>query len=418
MRVRRLASLTEPPPEAWSPLTGGVPFRAREWLLPWWQSYRDPGADLYALGCWDGAELVGLLPLYKKRSPLYGRCLRLLGDGEACSEYQGVLCLPGAEEAVAQALGGFLLAAGRGQTRRAADDGWDLMDLGALDPQDQAMGKLLLSLEPGGAKVACWPGARCWRLTLPPTWEGYLARLSQSHRRQLRRLSRRLDDGASDDAADGARHRPEKGKDTGKDKGPVATLRWARTPEEAARLFQAVQGLHQARRQSKGERGTFASPRFQGFMTQALQPLFASGLVWLSGVEVEGRLVSAELHLVGQGSVYGYLCGNSVDAMHLQPGRIARIGAVRRAIAEGFTGYDFLRGDEPYKKHYRAEPRSTLRALISSPRPAARLHHGLLVAGRSARAALRGLRSALRPPADAAAPTSADSPESAGETAE
>ena len=115
--------------------------------------------------------------------------------------------------------------------------------------------------------------------------------------------------------------------------------------------------------------------------------------------------------------MYGYLCGNSVEAMHLQPGRIARIGAVRRAIAEGFTGYDFLRGDEPYKKHYRAAPRSTLRAFLSSPRPTARLHHGLLVAGRSARAALRGLRSALRPPA-AGPPSSPGDPAGPAEPAE
>jgi CelD/BcsL family acetyltransferase involved in cellulose biosynthesis len=410
VRVRRLASLTEPPPEAWTPLTGGVPFRAQQWLVPWWQSYKAPGAELYLLGCWDGRELLGLLPLYRQRSPLYGRCLRLLGDGEACSEYQGVLCLPGAEAAVAEALAEFVLEAGRHRTRRAPDDGWDLMDLGALDPEDQAMGRLLAALAPGGAKVACWPGARCWRLDLPSTWEGYLAVLSQSHRRQLRRLSRRLEEDPGDEGGGGAAAQSAR---PGSGKGPLAILRWARTPDEAARLFGVVEGLHQARRQSKGDRGTFASPRFQSFMSSALQPLFARGLVWLSGVEVEGRLVSAELHLVGRDSVYGYLCGNSVDALHLSPGRIARIGAVRRAIAEGFTGYDFLRGDEPYKKHYRATPRPTLRALISSPRPAARLHHGLLVAGRSARAALRDLRSALRPPtaAEPAAESAAESTE-------
>jgi CelD/BcsL family acetyltransferase involved in cellulose biosynthesis len=42
-------------------------------------------------------------------------------------------------------------------------------------------------------------------------------------------------------------------------------------------------------------------------------------------------------------------------------------------MSEGHTRFDFLRGDEPYKAHWRAEPRSTWRRQATAPRLLPRL---------------------------------------------
>ena len=47
---------------------------------------------------------------------------------------------------------------------------------------------------------------------------------------------------------------------------------------------------------------------------------------------------------------------------------MSTIRAIQRAIAEGHTKFDFLRGDEPYKPHWRATPRPTWRRQAAAPR--------------------------------------------------
>ena len=51
------------------------------------------------------------------------------------------------------------------------------------------------------------------------------------------------------------------------------------------------------------------------------------------------------------------------------------MASLRRTIEQGQCAYDFLRGDEPYKAHWRAEPRPMLSVRVVPARRAARLRH-------------------------------------------
>jgi hypothetical protein len=67
------------------------------------------------------------------------------------------------------------------------------------------------------------------------------------------------------------------------------------------------------------------------------------------------------------------------------------MATLRPAIADGYRAFDFLRGDEPYKAHWRAQPRPGLEVRVFSRRGGAWLRQRARSAGRQVRDWLRGL---------------------------
>ncbi|MCH7690650.1 MAG: GNAT family N-acetyltransferase, partial [candidate division Zixibacteria bacterium] len=165
----------------------------------------------------------------------------------------------------------------------------------------------------------------CWRIELPNTWEEYVASLSKSHRKQVRRVERRL-------------------LETGK-----AQLQTAQTLGELEQGMEILIDLHRRRRQSLGEKGCFQCPQFAGFLNEAAQRLFRQDCLQLHWMELAGRPVAAEFHLLGGRTIYAYQAGIDPDALAEEPGRIMTIAVLKKAIAEGWRSFDFLRGDESYK---------------------------------------------------------------------
>jgi CelD/BcsL family acetyltransferase involved in cellulose biosynthesis len=304
-------------------------------------------------------RLVGLAPWYLEGRGPSGRVVRLLGSGEVCSDYLGVLCQAGMEDRVTQVMADHL-------TDLAASDShdpdrWDLLELEGVDAQDRAVNRLIEHLAERGNSVHRRAGPNCWRIELPSTWDAYLAMLSKSHRRQLRRLQRRL-------------------LDSGR-----AVLNSVRRNEELPRAVDLLVDLHQRRRGTRlrvlGKPGAFASKRFTAFHRAAMQQLLLQRHLQLHWLELDGRPVAAEYHLAADGVIYAYQSGIDPDALDWQPGRLITLATLRQAVEQGYRAFDFLRGDEPYKAHYRAQPRPSLAVRVVPDRAAAQLRHGLWQAG-------------------------------------
>jgi CelD/BcsL family acetyltransferase involved in cellulose biosynthesis len=357
MEVKRFSSLDELAPWAgdWDRLARGVPFRGWAWASTWWRHYGPPagakiaGRRLFVLGVFGpGGRMAGLAPWFVERSAARGRVVRFLGSGEVASDYLSLPAMPGDETAVAGAIAGWLAQ------ENAA---WDLLELDGADAEDAAVARLAEALETLGQTVHRRPGPRCWRIELPASWDDYLARLSKDHRKQLRRLDRSFL--ASGRAA------------------------WHRVlgEKDLARSFEVLVDLHRRRNESLGRPGCFASARFDAFHREAAGELLRAGQLRLHWMEVDSRPVAAEYQLSGDGVVYAYQSGVDPDVLECSPGKLITIASIRSAIEEGFGGFDFLRGDEPYKPHLRAEPRPSVEIRVAASRPSARLRHGMWVAG-------------------------------------
>ena len=214
-------------------------------------------------------------------------------------------------------------AAGRPQA-------WDRLEFGGIADDDEAMGPLLEQLARSAAPSSI--GARrkyCWRVELPNSWEEYLAGLSKSHRKQLRRFQRRL-------FASGR-----------------AVLRTVATEQEFRQAFEILIDLHRRRRESLGDRGCFHSGRFTEFHREIAWRFFERGLLRLSWLELDSRPVACEYQLLGGETVYAYQSGIDPAALEEEPGRLATMATLRAAIESGYRVYDLLRGDEAYKAHWR-----------------------------------------------------------------
>jgi CelD/BcsL family acetyltransferase involved in cellulose biosynthesis len=345
--LQEVAKLT-PLYEAWHYLAGGVPFRTPAWLLSWWEHY-SAGRQLFVLTVHDDHDkLCGIAPWFCATSAVQGRTLAFLGSGEVCSDYLGILAAPPHRDAVVDAIGAWLLEH-QGQQ-------WDLLHLAGVAASEPTIARLTSLFSAHGLTVHERPGLNTWRITFDSDWETYVESLSKSHRKQVRRVDRRL---------------VESGE---------AQLRIARTPAELAQGLDILIDLHQRRRKSLGEPGCFADPRFTGFVRAASARLLAEDMLRLCWIELAGRPISVELQLAGGGVTYAYQAGLDPEALDEEPGRIANIATLKHALQEGQHAFDFLRGDEPYKAHWRAAPQASIDVRIVALKPAAQLRHGLWLA--------------------------------------
>jgi len=329
----------------WNCLARGVPFRRFEWHQSWWRHYgaaprsKDCRRELFVLAVHDDAgQLVGVAPWYLERSAAQGRVLRFLGSGEVCSDYCSVLCPAEFESEVASALADGL----SGELHKT----WDLLMLTGVDAKDMATRRLVAELTDRGNLAHHAPGPACWRVALPDDWDDYLASLSKSHRKQLRRLERRVLD---------------------TDRAQVKTVG---NKDQLERGWDILVDLHQRRQQRRQEPGCFALR-----------------LHWL---ELDGRPVAAEYHLAGGGNdVYAYQAGVDPDVLDEQPGQLITVAVVRKAIEEHFRGLDFLRGNEPYKAHWRAKPQPSVRIRVVPTGAMPRLRHQAWLTGTNMKGAVK-----------------------------
>jgi CelD/BcsL family acetyltransferase involved in cellulose biosynthesis len=362
IQVCRLSQVAEMAPlrQAWNALAGGVVFRSFDWLEGWWRAYADtPRNELLALAAFDQTgQLVGIAPWYVERSASRS-VIRFLGSGEVCSDYLTVLSQPGREDAVTGALADWLCRPGTDERTghvNGAAPRWDLLDLGSVHAADRTLSRFVAQMADRGHFVHRRSRTSCWRVALPGCWNDYLATLSKSHRKQLRRLDRTY-------FASGR-----------------ARLNVVTRLEELPNGLDLLATLHQRRQKSMGGRGCFASSRFAAFHLETAERLLQSGHLRLSWLELDGQVVAVEYQVTGDGVVYAYQSGIEPSALAHQPGRLITLSTMRQAIADGYHAFDFLRGDEAYKAHWRAQPRPTEDVRIISDTLRGKLRHGLWLA--------------------------------------
>lgn len=332
--ITQLDELTELAAE-WDRLAGGVPLRGFAWLATWWKHYGQPIAtrSLHVLVQEEQGAVTGIAPLYVEHSWRTGRTLRWLGDGEVCTDYVSLFADQSHAAAFATACAEWLLA---------SFATWDALLIDTLHEDDSAASELVARLAIGECRVNRRPAGACWPIELPTSWDAFLTQLSKSHRKQLRRLERQFDS-------------PD--------------FRWWTADNES---FEQAWGilveLHQRRRRALGELGAFASARFAAFQREVAKQLLNRNELRLAVLEHRGRPIAVDYQLAGQNTIYAYQGGLDPNHLDLEPGRLLLIRGIQSAIAEGKTTYDLLRGDEPYKAHWRAEPGPFEQVLISSPR--------------------------------------------------
>ncbi|MBI3406767.1 MAG: GNAT family N-acetyltransferase [Planctomycetes bacterium] len=320
------------------------PMAGPTWLIPWWRMYG--AAKQLRVGLfWMGDRLVGMAPLCARRKTcrlgIPFRRLEFLGsdvdehDG-VCSEYLGVIAEKGFEAEVARTLAADL--------HSGAFGAWDEVVLSAMDGTAAMPELLLREFEAQGLRAERKQSTSATFVTLPGAWDEYLRSLGKKKRQGLTYALRDFQSWA----------------------GPDWQLVHARTPEQLEQGRQILKKLHNDRWQADGKSGAFASPRFDAFHEAVMPALLAEGrldLIWLC---VRGTPVAAHYHIAANGKTYFYQSGRECDVpAKLRLGIVMAALAIKEAIAAGISEFDFLGGEDAYKRQLARESRPIVQIRVA-----------------------------------------------------
>jgi CelD/BcsL family acetyltransferase involved in cellulose biosynthesis len=350
-----------PHAETWDRLAHGVPFRSWSWLSTWWRHYGpasldDPNRRLMVLGVLDASgRLLGIAPWHLERSAAKGWVLGWLGSGEVCSDYASLICMPEDADCVAETLAEYLTGP---DCASGAVDCWDLFEIDGVDGEDVPVARLLEHLRDRGCSQHANSPMQAWRIALPKTWEEYLGIISKGHRKKLRRADRDL-------------------FATGR-----AVLHTVESAVQLTPFLDTLIDLHQKRWQSLDGEGCFASRQFTDFHRDMARQLFFAGQLQLHRLDLDGRPIAGEYQILSQDVTYSYLAGIDPQRLDVEPGHLVHAATLKLAIEQGGRALDFLRGDEPYKAHFRAAARPQMAFRVAPNRALSRLRNNVWLAGR------------------------------------
>lgn len=340
---------------AWDRMVEYRPMRSVSWFANWWRAYASSTRQLCSPLLWDGNQLVGAVPLYVEKVGTR-RIYKLLGAGEVCTDHTGCFAVAGRAKEVGRELAHVLMSRGD----------WSRLHLMALDNDDTATQTMLSTLRERGLLFHRKPTASCWKLSLPASWEEYLSLLSKNHRKRCRRLVRTYFD---------------------TDRVQVHEA----TQGSFSDVWRTFVDLHASRwGDERRPEGVFASAHFRQFHEQVAAELLVNNQLRLCYITCDERPVAAEYQFLDADTLYSYQSGMAADSGDLQPGNLSLIATIRFCIERGLRGLDFLRGDEPYKAHWRATATSCSDVRVWPRGFVGRMEIGLLDARKLASTWLHG----------------------------
>jgi CelD/BcsL family acetyltransferase involved in cellulose biosynthesis len=297
----------------WDALAGAAsrPYCAPGWALPWWRHVRPSGSRLSAVAVHQGAELVGLAPLYLGRTTSGLTTCRVLADGA------GSYCEPLAAAHLRLDVAGALATA-------LDDHAVDVLSLSAV-PVDSPWPQLLQEVWPGCrphlSRVSAM-GSPYVDLRSGGTEEWFDGR-SRNFRQQIRRRRREfLRRGGS--------------------------LQVARTEDDALTGLQELVRLHQGRWATRG-----GSQALHGSMPEMLDSACrelgpARLQVWTA--TAEGVTVAAVLFMAAGEEMHYWLGGFDQAWAPLSPSLLLLVEAVMHGPEFGCRRISLGPGSQPYKQ--------------------------------------------------------------------
>jgi CelD/BcsL family acetyltransferase involved in cellulose biosynthesis len=321
----------------WSQLLSQVPFQSvfftPQWQETWWRHFGTTH-QLHMLTVRSNeGTLQGLAPLMSRNGIDGSPRLELLGDLELC-DYLDVLMLPAQQREVGRTVVEYLVGHGSDEMELC------LQNLSQHSSTSEVFHDHLINC---GLTVEVEQIETCPTVVLPPDWEVYLATLRGKDRHELRRKLRRAE----------------------------ATARLAyRVTSDIAQLDEDVDTFVTLHRMSQQDaKQGFMTPEKEAFFRDMVRQLWPQGWLDLAFLSADGEPI-ATLCCFAYGSTYAaYNSGYHPAYAELSAGIVLFAERIRTAIARGFTAFDFMRGNEPYKYRFGAMDRPLYQLLARTTCP-------------------------------------------------
>ncbi|HMO16036.1 MAG TPA: GNAT family N-acetyltransferase [Pirellulaceae bacterium] len=329
------------------------PMLSWEWLYSWWEAFQS-GKELLLVRVQDQTgQLVALVPWYKTVNLGGVRVIRTLGDGKACSDYVSIICMRENQAEVERQLATALLT-NRGFQRQIGR--WDWIEFEGHS--EDCYAEFFAACRAHRLELYTREIERAWVVNLGSSISSYESSLNSSFRRKLRRAQSLL-------------------------RGPRVRFVLIESQEEFAQAWTTFCELHQKRRKSLNQPGCFTDSKFEAFLRNSTQRLLVSRQAMLTQIWVDGNPIASDLLLRARSGFQKYQTGVDPQFMSWEPGHLITAAEISYSISEGLAEFDFLRGDEPYKRSWAARANRLFTSRIVSTSQAARISHRAWLAART-----------------------------------
>lgn len=306
-------------------------FCSWEWIHTWWRHFGKQ-YDLRILLILEGEKLAGILPLARSKfrpgmTMFPARILMLCGSRELYPDHMDFI---GGED------GGIAaLTAGFDFLMRTQCD-WDLIHLSHIG-EDSLIMKYFEN-NPGQVKKASVSPF----IALNGGFDEFLKRFSRKHRYNLNRQQKKLYTEQEVIFSYGK---------AGSENGIVKDL---------TELFR----LHKMRKDNVGIKSTFAAEKIAKFHIDLAKEIAPKGWLRMSSLKKGNQIIAMNYGFTFGGSFNFYQSGLDPDWESQSVGATLLMETIREAMAEGCKEFDFLRGDEEYKRLWTKEGRILFDVLI------------------------------------------------------
>jgi CelD/BcsL family acetyltransferase involved in cellulose biosynthesis len=287
-------------------------FLTWDWIETWWDHY-GPGFDLFVLAAIENGVPVALAPLVLRKGD--GARLEMIGQNRAYGEYLDFIMPAGREAEFAGLFSRHLAAA-----REAGL--WQRMVLAVVREDMQALATIRAGLASHGIETRVSEPRISPVVTLGCGWRDALARREAAFVKRLSYNIRRLNES-----------------------GPLR-FEVAATAAEADDCIADLVALNEER---WGQR---LDPQFVAFHRALVHRLLPRGELLLARLSVGGEVVAAKYDFVFARRIWGYQGGWSKTFARFEVGSLLLLHVMDYGAARGLGEYDFLEGNEWYKRRW------------------------------------------------------------------
>lgn len=324
----------------WNQLVGqstcDVPFLYQEFLRDWWVTlgggeWKD--GTLVIVTAREEGNLVGAAPLFLTRNKQNLQALMFVGSYEII-DYLDFVVLP---ERLEEFLSGFMDYLQRDQVLH-----WDVLDLYNIlntSPTLATLEKLSPGLPWHYRQEVLQPAPY---VPLPGNWETYLAGIDKKQRHEIRRKMRRAE---------------ESGYQTG--------LYFTTNPD---RLEADIRCFLRLMAQD-GDKESFLTDPMREQMAQVIRTAFKKGWLQLAFLEIGGERASAYLSFMYRNRLWVYNSGINLQLIEYSPGWVLLGYLLKWCTENGYSEFDFMRGNEEYKYRFGAVNRFVHRVTFEKKAP-------------------------------------------------
>ena len=335
MKIKVLNYFPENLQSEWDALlensSGDVPFLRFGYLRLWWQSLGGgewKAGEPYIILGYENENLIGIAPFFKTIKD--GKTLITFIGSEEISDYLDLIVAP-------QNYGGFLQTI-INHLVNDAPAAWERIEFSNVPASSPLLHFFQNAALPDSISFKIEKGLPAPSLSLPATWEAYLASLDKKQRHEIRRKIRRLEQEAADfhcffveDESD----LPDRGK-----------------------VFLELMREDPAK-------NSFLNPPMAIHMQDLLSWSFNEGILRLCFLEINGIPAAAYFCFDDHKTIYIYNSGISNEMQYFSPGWVLLSFLIQWAIENSRAVVDFMRGNESYKYKFGAVDSFVYKAIIT-----------------------------------------------------